>query len=91
MRGWSFGSRGLQDLEDWSAIDKSQEKYIRIKDGFVSEGEVQEMTDKENFYDKGPYTRNAFAVFSWHTTRWLPIIAGSCFARQNLRVFMSLR
>ncbi len=42
-------------FEKWSAIDKLQEKYIRIKDGLVSEGEVQEMNDEENFHDKGPY------------------------------------
>ena len=77
-------------FEDWSAINKSQEKYICIKDGLVSEGEVQEMNDKENFTMRGR-TRNAFAVFSWHTTRWLPIIAGSHFAWQTLSVFMSLR
>jgi hypothetical protein len=36
-------------FEDWSAINKSQEKYIRNKDGLVSEGEGQEMINKENF------------------------------------------
>jgi hypothetical protein len=41
-------------FEDWSAINKSQEKYIRIKDGLILEGEVQQMNDKENFYDEGP-------------------------------------
>jgi hypothetical protein len=40
-------------FEDWSAINKSQEKYIRIKDGLISEGEVQEMNDEEIFYDEG--------------------------------------
>jgi hypothetical protein len=34
-------------FEDWSAIDKSQDKYICIKDGLVSEGEVQEMNNEE--------------------------------------------
>ncbi len=41
--------------EDWSSINKLQERYIRIKDGLLSEGEVQEMNDKENFYNKEPY------------------------------------
>jgi hypothetical protein len=41
-------------FEDWSAIDKLRNRCIRIKDGLVSEGEVQEMKDEENFYDKGP-------------------------------------
>jgi hypothetical protein len=42
-------------FEGWSAINKSQEKYIRIKDGLTSEGEVQDMNKEENFYDEGPY------------------------------------
>ncbi len=42
-------------FEDWSAINKLQEKYIRIKDWLISEGEVQDMNDEENFYDEGPY------------------------------------
>ncbi len=32
------GDYGL--FEDWSAIDRSREVHIRIKDGLVSEGEV---------------------------------------------------
>ncbi len=77
-------------FEDWSVINKSQEKYIRIKDGLISEGEVQDMNDKENFYDEGPY-KECVCGISWHTTRWLLIIAGSCFARKTLSVFVSLR
>jgi hypothetical protein len=42
-------------FEDWADIDKLQERYIRIKDGLVSEGEVQEVNDEENFSDEGPY------------------------------------
>ncbi len=82
---WDYGI-----FEDWSAIDKLQEKYNRIKDGLISEGEVQDMNDEENFYNKEPYEECVF-VFSWHTTRWLPIIAGSHFARRTLSVFVSLR
>ncbi len=77
-------------FEDWSAINNPQEKYIRIKDGLISEGEVQDMKDEENVYNKGPY-KERVCVFSWHTTRWLLIIAGSCLARQTLSVFVSLR
>ncbi len=77
-------------FKDLSAINKSQEKCIRIKDGLISEGEVQEMNDKEIFTTRGR-TRNAFAVFSWHTTRWLLIIAGSRLARRTLSIFVSLR
>ncbi len=47
------GDYGIFD--DWSAINKSQEKYILIKDGMILEGEVQDMNDEENFYNKGPY------------------------------------
>jgi hypothetical protein len=36
-------------FKDWSAINKSQEKYIRIKDGLILEGEVQEMNDEDFF------------------------------------------
>jgi hypothetical protein len=77
-------------FEDWSAINKFQEKYIRIKDRLISEGEVQDMNVEENFYDEGPY-KELVRGFSWHTTRWLLIIAGSCFAWRNLNVFVSLR
>jgi hypothetical protein len=59
-------------FEDWSAIDKLQEKYVRIKDGLVLEGEVQEINNVEFFMMRG-CTRNAFAVFSWRTTRWLAV------------------
>ncbi len=77
-------------FKDWPAINKSQEKYIRIKDGLISEGEVQDMNAEESFYDEGPYEERV-CVFSWHTTRWLLFIAGSCFARWTLSVFVSLR
>ncbi len=61
---------------DWSAINKSQEKYIRIKDGLISEGEVQEMNDEEIFYDKGPYEERVCGFFlAYHQVvayhRWL--------------------
>ncbi len=55
-------------FEDWSAINKLQEKYIRIKDGLMLEGEVQEMNNEEIFYDQGPYEERVHG-FSCHTTR----------------------
>jgi hypothetical protein len=85
-----FGPGDYGIFEDWSAINKSQEKYIRIKDGLISEGEIQAMNDEEFFTMRGR-TRNAFAVFSWHTTRWLLIIAGSRLTQRTLSVFVSLR
>jgi hypothetical protein len=42
-------------FNDWSAIVRSQDGYIRIRYGLVLEGEIQEMNDEENFYDKGLY------------------------------------
>jgi hypothetical protein len=89
-KGGLLGPGDYGIFKDWSAINKSLEKYIHIKDGLISEGEVQDMNKEEIFMTRGR-TRNAFAVFSWHTTRWLPNIAGSCFAQQTLSVFVSLR
>jgi hypothetical protein len=63
-------------FEDWSDINRSRDGYIRIRDGLVLEGEIQEMNDEENFYDKGPYqarVRGFFLeycqVLAYH--RWL--------------------
>ncbi len=50
-------------VEDWSAINKLQEKYIHIKDGLILEGEVQDMNDKENFYGEGPYEERVRGFF----------------------------
>jgi hypothetical protein len=36
-------------FEDWLDIDRSQDGYIRIRDGLVLEGEIQERNDKESF------------------------------------------
>jgi hypothetical protein len=55
-------------FEDWSDIDRSRNGYIRIRDGLVLEGEIQEKKDEENFYDKGPYqarVRGFFLVYHW--------------------------
>jgi hypothetical protein len=63
-------------FEYWSAINKSQEKYIRIKDGLISEGKVQAMNDEENFYNEGPYEGRVRGFFlAYHQVvayhRWL--------------------
>ncbi len=50
-------------FKDWSAINKLQEKYIHIKDGLISEGEVQDMNDEENFYNEGPYEDHVCSFF----------------------------
>jgi hypothetical protein len=68
------GDYGL--FEDWFAIVRLRDGYIRIRDGLVLEGEIQEMNDKENFMMRG-HTRPVFMDFSWHTTRWSLIIGGS--------------
>jgi hypothetical protein len=48
---WGGGDYGI--FEDWSAIDRSRNGYIRIRDGLVLEGEVQEMEEEENFLLQG--------------------------------------
>jgi hypothetical protein len=50
-------------FEDWSDIDRSRDGYIRIRDGLVLEGEIQEMNDEENFYNKGPYQAHVHGFF----------------------------
>jgi hypothetical protein len=55
------GDYGL--FEDWSAIVRSRNWYIRIRDGLVLEGEIQEMNDEENFYDEGPYQARVCGFF----------------------------
>jgi hypothetical protein len=69
------GDYGL--FEDWSDINRSRDGYIRIRDGLILVGDVQEINDEENFYGDGPY-QVLFVDFSWRTTRWLLIIGGSC-------------
>ncbi len=68
------GDYGL--FEDWSAIDGSREAYIRIRDGLVLEGEIQETNDDENFYNDGPYQARVRGCFlAYHQVaayrRWL--------------------
>jgi hypothetical protein len=50
-------------IKDWLDIDRLQDGYIRIRDGLALEGEVQEMNDEENFYDKGPYQARVRGFF----------------------------
>jgi hypothetical protein len=61
-------------FEDWLDIDRLQDGYIRIRDGLVLEGEVQEMNNEENFYNKGPYQACVCGFFlAYHqvvTYRW---------------------
>ncbi len=44
-------------------IDRSQDGYIRIRDGLVLEGEIQEMNDEENFYNEEPYKAHVCGFF----------------------------
>ncbi len=55
------GDHGI--FEDWLAIDRSRDGYICIRDGLLSEGEIQEMNDEENFYNKGPYQAHVCGFF----------------------------
>jgi hypothetical protein len=50
-------------FEDWLAVDPSREGYLHIMDGLVLEGAIQEMEDRENHYDKGPYKVCVHAFF----------------------------
>ncbi len=47
------GDYGL--FKNWSDINRSRDGYIHIRDGLVLVGEVQEMNNKESFFDDGPY------------------------------------
>jgi hypothetical protein len=58
-----LGPEDYRIFEDWSATNKSRERYIRIKDGLILEGEVKEMKDEENFYNEGPYKEPVCGFF----------------------------
>jgi hypothetical protein len=58
-----FGAGDYGIFEDWLDIDRSQDGYICIKDGLVLEGKIQEMNDKEIFYNKGPYQARVCGFF----------------------------
>ncbi len=58
-----LGPGDYRIFEDWSANNKSQEKYIRIKGGLIFEGEVQDMNNEENFYNKGLYEECVHSFF----------------------------
>ncbi len=63
-------------FKDWLAVDRLREGYLHIRDGLVSEGEIQEMEDKENHYNKGLYKPVSMHP-SWHTIKCAPIDVGS--------------
>ncbi len=58
-----MGSGDYGIFEDWLEIDRLKDGYIRIRDGLVWEGEIQEMNNKENFYNKGPYQARVCGFF----------------------------
>jgi hypothetical protein len=58
-----LGARDYGIFEDWLDIDRLQDGYIRNRDGLVSEGEIQEMNDEENFYDEGLYQARVHGFF----------------------------
>jgi hypothetical protein len=85
---------GLGDyviFEDWSAmIDRSRDGYIHIRDGLVLEGEVQEMNEEENFYDKEPYKARVCAFFlAYHQV--CTIVGDSCSVQRTWSVILSSR
>jgi hypothetical protein len=50
-------------FEDWSAIDRPRDGYVCIRDRLVLEGELQEMDDEGNFYNKELYKARVHAFF----------------------------
>jgi hypothetical protein len=58
---WGQGDYGI--FEDWMTIDRSRDGYICIRDGLVLDGKIQEMNDKENFYNEGPYQARVCGFF----------------------------
>ncbi len=58
-----LGGSNYVIFKDWSAINRSRDGYLCIKDGLVLEGEVQEMEDEEIFYDKELYKARVHAFF----------------------------
>ncbi len=58
-----WGGSNYVIFEEWLDIDRSRDRYISIRDGLVSEGEVQEMNDEENFYNKEPYKAHVCGFF----------------------------
>jgi hypothetical protein len=76
-------------FKDWSAIVRSQDGYICIRNGLVLEGEIQKMNDEEFFYDEGPYQARVCGFFlTYH--RWSLNISGSCSIQRNWSVILSL-
>ncbi len=72
-------------FEDWLAIDRLRDGYVRIRDGLVSAGEVQEINNEEktrSIFTTRSRTRPVFVHFSWRTTRCLLIVDGSCSVRR---------
>jgi hypothetical protein len=74
MGFWGGSDYGI--FEDCSAIDRSRDGYVRIRDGLVLEGEVQEINNEENFYNEEPYKACVhgfflayYQVLAYH--RWL--------------------
>ncbi len=45
-----LGTSNYGIFEDWSAIDRSRDGYLRIKDGLVLKGEVQEMEGEDTTF-----------------------------------------
>jgi hypothetical protein len=57
-------------FEDWLAVDRLRDGYLRIKDGLVLEGEITEMEGEENHYVVEPYKARVHAFFlAYHQMR----------------------
>jgi hypothetical protein len=77
-----LGPSDYRIFDDWSSIDRSKEGYLHTRDGLVLEGGIQEMENKENYYEKGPYKAHVHAFFLV-TIKCAPIIVGSHSVQQT--------
>ncbi len=82
------GDYGL--FEDWLAIVRLRGGYNCIRDGLVSDGEIQEMNNEENFYNKGPYQARVCGFFLvYHQV--VAYYWSSCSVRRTWSLITSLR
>ncbi len=55
MRGRALGPGDYGLFKDWLDINRLRDGYICIRDGLILVGEIQEMNNKEIFYNNGLY------------------------------------
>jgi hypothetical protein len=58
-----LGPSNYEIFEDCLAVDWLREGYLHIRDGLVLKGEIQEVEDEENCYDKELYKARVHEFF----------------------------